>query len=61
MVFNATMITFWMTLMNKLANIVMDDKWAHPLAKSLPSLVNNLWWNIIMNDWKLDEKSLGEW
>ena len=24
-------------------------------------LVNNLRWNIVMDDWNLDEKSLGEW
>ena len=33
----------------------MDDGWLHPLAESLPSLVSNLWWNIIMDDWNLDE------
>ena len=39
----------------------MDDGCAHPLAKTLPSLVNNLWWNIVMDDWNLDEKSLDKW
>ena len=39
----------------------MDDEWGHPLAKSLPSLISNLWWNIIMDNWKLDEKSLDKW
>ena len=29
-------------LMNKWTNIVMDDGWAHPLAKTIPSHVNNL-------------------
>ena len=48
-------------LMNKWANISMDDGWVYPLAKNLPSFVNNLWWNIVMDDWNLDEKSLGKW
>ena len=34
----------------------MDDGWVHPLAKTLPSLVNNLCWNIVVDDWNLDEK-----
>ena len=42
-------------------NIVMDDGRVHPLAKTLPSLVNNLWWNSIMRNGNLDEKTLGEW
>ena len=50
-----------MVLMNKWKNIVMDDGWVHPLAKTLPSLVNNMWWNIVMDDLNLDEKSLGKW
>jgi hypothetical protein len=37
----------------------MDDGWVHPLAKTLPSIVNNLWWNIVMDEWNLDEKSIG--
>jgi len=62
MVFYATMLTFRkMFLMNKFTNIVIDDGWVHPLAQSLPSLVNNLWWNIVMDDWNLNEESLGEW
>ena len=62
MVFDVTMVTFWMTLlMNKFADTVMDDGRVHPLAKTLPSLVNNLWWNIVMDDWNLDEKSLDKW
>ena len=36
----------------------MDDEWVYPLAKTLPSLVNNLWWNIVMDDWNLDENHL---
>jgi len=47
-------------LMNKVTNTVMKDGRVHPLAKTLPSIVNNLWWNIIMIDWKLDEK-IGKW
>jgi hypothetical protein len=57
MVFYVTMVTFQMTLLiNKWTNIVMDDKWVHPLAKTLPSLVSNLWWNIVMDDRILDGK-----
>ena len=26
----------------------------------LPSLVNNLWWNVVMDGWNFDEKSLGK-
>ena len=44
-------------LMNKWTDFVMDDRWVHPLAKTLPSLVDNLWWNIVMDDWILDEKN----
>ena len=53
---------FWMTLlMNKWTNVDMHGGWIHPFAKILPSLVSNLWWNVVMDDWKLDEKSLGKW
>jgi hypothetical protein len=45
----------------KFANNVMDDGWVHPLAKTIPSLVRNLWWIIVMDDWKLDAKVLGKW
>ena len=41
-------------------NIVMDDGHVHPLAKTLPSHVNNLWWNVIMDGWILDECLLGK-
>ena len=62
MVFNVSIVMIWMTLlMNKRTNIVKDDGWVHPLAKTLPSLVNNSWWNINLDDWKLDRKSLDEW
>ena len=55
--FDVTMVIFWGDfLMGKGTNIVMDDGWVHPLAKTLPSLVSNLWWNIVMN-----EKLLGKW
>ena len=61
-VFYVTMGTFHMTLlMNKWTKFVMDDGWVHPLTKFLPSLVSNLWWNIVMDDWKLDENSLCKW
>ena len=40
MVFYVTMATSWMKLlMNNWANIVMDDKWVHPLAQILSFLV----------------------
>ena len=40
-------------LMNKWIDIiVIDDEWVHPLAKILPALVNNLWWSIVMDDYK---------
>ena len=42
--------------MNKWTNIVMDGGCVQPLAKTLPSLVNNMWWNIVMDDWNLDKK-----
>ena len=41
------MATFRMTLlMKQWTNIVMDDAWVHTSAKTLPSLVSNLWWNM---------------
>ena len=62
MVLYVTMVTFRMTLLvNKWTDIIMDDGWVHQLAKTSPSLVNNLWWNIIMDDCNLDEKSCGKW
>jgi hypothetical protein len=62
MAFYVSMEAFWMKLlMNKRTYIVMNDGWVHPLAKTLLSLANNLWWNIVMDDWNLDEKSLGKW
>jgi hypothetical protein len=39
----------------------MNDGWVHPLAKILPSLVGNLWWNIVMDDSNLDEETLDKW
>ena len=42
-------------------NTVMDGGWVHPLAKARPSLVGNLWWNVVMGDWNLDEEPLGKW
>ena len=48
-------------LMNKWTDIVKDDGWDHPLANTLPSLVINMRWNIIMDDSSLDEKSLDKW
>ena len=51
-------VTLWMTcLINNWTNFVMNDGWDHPLTKTLPSIVSNLWWNIVMDDWKLDENS----
>ena len=47
MVFYVIMVTFLITLvLNKWTNIIIDDGWVHPLAKTLPSLVNNLSWMI---------------
>ena len=43
----------------KWIDIIMDDGWVYPLVTTLPSFVINLWWIIVMNDWNLDEKSLG--
>ena len=36
----------------------MDEftHWPNPYL-----LFNNLWWNNVMNDWNLDEKSLSKW
>jgi hypothetical protein len=63
MIVYVTMVTFQMTLlMNKWTNIVIDDDgWVHPLAKNPTFYVSNLWWNIVMDDWDMDEKSLGKW
>ena len=62
MVSNVIMVCFGMTLlMNKWTNIVMDDGWLHPLAKTQFAIVNNLWWIIVMDNWNLDETSLGKW
>ena len=56
MVFYVTMVIFPMTLrMNKWTNTVTNDGWVHPSAKTLHSLVNKLWWNIVMDDCNLDE------
>ena len=46
---------------NKWTTKAMDDGWVHPLAKTLPSLLNYLWWNIVMGDWNVDEILLGKW
>jgi hypothetical protein len=57
MVCHVNMITFRMTLlMNKRTNLVMDDGWVHPMAKTLPSLVRNLWQNIVMDAWNFGWK-----
>ena len=31
------------------------------MAETLPYVVNNLSWNIVMDDWNLDEILFGEW
>ena len=36
----------------------MNDGQVRHLAKIMPSLVNNLWWDIVMDDWNLDENSI---
>ena len=61
-VLNVTMVTFRMALpLNKRTNNVMDYGWVHPLAKNIPSLVSNLRWNIVMDEWYLDENPLCKW
>ena len=61
MVFCATMVNFWMKLhINKWSNFVMDDGWVHMLAETLLSFVRNLRWNIVMDDWNLDEEWYGK-
>ena len=57
---DVTMVTFgwhflWIDL--QILSCMMDE--FIPLAKT--SHVNNLWWNIVMDDWDPDEKSLGKW
>ena len=42
--------------MNKWMDIVMDDGWVHLVAKTHALFIGNLWWNIIMGNWELDEK-----
>ena len=43
MVFNVTIVAFWMTLvMNKSTTTVKDDGPVHTLAQTLPFLVSNL-------------------
>ena len=60
MTFSVTVGIYYKTLLiNKWTNFVKDDGWVHPLAKTLPSIVNNLWWSIVKDAWNLDEKSLG--
>ena len=59
------LMSLWLTfrvkfLMKKRTNIVVNDGGVHPLARTLLSLVSNLWWNIVMKDWDSDEKSLGK-
>ena len=45
---------------HNLRNTLIVDGWVHPLVKTLPSLVNNSWWNIVLDDLNVDEKSLGK-
>ena len=59
--FYVTMVTSWMTLMHKWTNGVMDGGWVHPLAKTLPCLAINLWFNTVVDDENLDEESLQKW
>ena len=60
-VFSVIVVPFhWQFFGTKWTNIVTDDGWIHPLAKTMPSLVNNLWWNIVMDVWSLDDESLGD-
>ena len=58
MVINVSMATLRMPIiMNEWINIIMYDGWFHPLARTLPSLVSNLWWSIVM-DWNLENNHL---
>ena len=46
----AIMITFeWLFLW--LREQKYGHGWVRPLAKPIPSVVNNLWWNCVMDDW----------
>ena len=57
MIFYVTIVICWMPLlMDNGTNIVKDGGWVHPSAKTLLSLVCNLWWNIVIYDWNLDGK-----
>ena len=56
------MVAFWMILLiNNWTNTIMDIGCVHLLAKTLLSLGSNLWWDVVMDDWKLDEQPLGKW
>ena len=62
MKFSNTMVPFRMTLLeNNWTNIVMGW-WLSSSIGQNPAFScqhNNLWWNVVMDDWDLDEKSLG--
>ena len=57
--FDVTLLTFQKTLLLNLVYKYCHGWWIG--SKTLPSFVSNLWWDIVMDDWKLDEKSLGKW
>ena len=49
----------WHSLWVSWTNIVMENGWwVSPLTKTLPYLVNNLWWNVVVDDWNLVENHL---
>ena len=37
------------------------DEFIHWPKPYLSTLVNNLWWHIVMDEWNLDENSHGNW
>ena len=57
MVFYVTMVTFQMTLhMNKWTKYC-QGRWMSPSIGQNPT-ISNLWWNIVTDDWYLDENNL---
>ena len=49
--------------MNKGTNTVKDDGRVHPLAKTKPYILLSTTCDehIVIDDWNLDEKSIGKW
>ena len=68
MSFYVIMVTFLATVsMNKLTNIVIPTYSQFiqmPITETKFGgirILANLWWNILMVNWNLDEKPLGKW